>query len=45
MTEPNDAKSSNLNTEQTIESKKVEPSSYIRLFDYLAWTILKRQNF
>ena len=45
MTELNDAKSSNLKTEQTIESKKVEPSSYIRLSDYLAQDDIKTSEF
>ena len=45
MTEPNEAKSSKLNTEQIIESKKVEPSSYIMLSDYLTRDDIKTSDF
>ena len=45
MTEFNDAKSSNLNTEKTVENKKAEPPSYIKLSDYLVKDDIKTSDF
>ena len=45
MTEFNDAKSSNLNTEKTVETKATEPLSYIKLSDYLVQEDIKTSDF